>query len=409
MKNKKILIVTHQFLPHVSPRTTRWSLLIDYLVDQGNDITVLSGTRPQASAKNYKVLYFGNKSISGVINTVRQNSNDSRSSNLKKLIFRILKHIYRFLFKTFAWPDYAMFWIFTIYKNKKKIHDDYDIIISISLPFTSHVCAYLLTKRLNAEWYMDIGDPFSLKKFSSENNKYLFSSINRFIEKKYYKNASKIIFTHKEASELHMKYFDIPASKVVNGYPIGIIDKNSLSKSRNYNYSQKPLKIGYFGIFTDRVRDPENYLKLVHNFYSDKFEHFWYTNQESKKFLNKISINQIHNIYDLVSRDKATKIMLEEMHILLSIGNFNKYQLPSKVIEYISTGKPVIHFAEIENDPVIEISKRYSNLIVISKSSDKDQFIEKLNNLTKNIDKFSSEEFLEEYSPKTLVNQLDFI
>ena len=261
MKNKKILIVTHQFLPHVSPRTTRWSLLIDYLVDQGNDITVLSGTRPQASAKNYKVLYFGNKRISGVINTVRQNSNDSRSSNLKKLIFRILKHIYRFLFKTFAWPDYAMFWIFTIYKNKKKIHDDYDIIISISLPFTSHVCAYLLTKRLNAEWYMDIGDPFSLKKFSSENNKFLFSFINRFIEKKYYKNASKIIFTHKEASELHMKYFDIPASKVVNGYPIGLIDKNSLSKSINYNYSQKPLKIGYFGIFTDRVRDPENYLK----------------------------------------------------------------------------------------------------------------------------------------------------
>ena len=406
MKNKKILIVTHQFLPHVSPRTTRWSLLIDYLVDQGNDITVLSGTRPQASAKNYKVLYFGNKSISGVINTVRQNSNDSRSSNLKKLIFRILKHIYRFLFKTFAWPDYAMFWIFTIYKNKKKIHDDYDIIISISLPFTSHVCAYLLTKRLNAEWYMDIGDPFSLKKFSSENNKFLFSFINRFIEKKYYKNASKIIFTHKEASELHMENFNIPSSKIINGYPIGRIDKNLLSKSINYNYSQKPLKIGYFGIFTDKVRDPENYLKLVHNFYSDKFEHFWYTNQESKKFLNKISINQIHNVYDLVSRDKATKIMLEEMHILLSIGNFNKYQLPSKVIEYISLGKPVLHFAEIKEDPLYKFEDLFRNFKIINKNTSNEEIDKFLKVFELDEFNFDYKTFENNFTPKKIINEL---
>jgi len=406
MKNKKILIVTHQFLPHVSPRTTRWSLLIDYLVDKGNDITVLSGTRPQESVKNYKVLYFGSKSMSSVINTARQNSNNSTSSNLKKLMFRILKLIYRFLFKTFAWPDYAMFWIFTIYKNKKKIHDDYDIIISISLPFTSHVCAYLLNKRLNAEWYMDIGDPFSLKKFSSENNKFLFSFINRFIEKKYYKIASKIIFTHKEASELHMENFNIPSSKIVNGYPIGRIDKNLLSKSINYNYSQKPLKIGYFGIFTDKVRDPENYLKFVHNFYSYKFEHFWYTNQESKKFLNKINNNQIHNIYDLVSRDKAIKIMLEDMHILLSIGNFNKYQLPSKVIEYISLGKPVLHFAEIKEDPLYKFEDLFRNFKIINKNTSNEEIDKFLKVFELDEFNFDYKTFDNNFTPKKIINEL---
>ena len=44
--------------------------------------------------------------------------------------------------------------------------------------------------------------------------------------------------------------------------------------------------------------------------------------------------------------------MVSKMHILLSIGNFNKYQMPSKVIEYISLGKPVLHFAEIADDPL---------------------------------------------------------
>src|SRR6056300_376392 len=99
MKNKKILIVSHQFLPHVSPRTTRWSLLIDYLVNQGNDITVLTGTKPQVSNKNFDVLYFGNKNMSNVINRARQKSNDSTSSNLKMFLFKVLKLAYRFLFK----------------------------------------------------------------------------------------------------------------------------------------------------------------------------------------------------------------------------------------------------------------------------------------------------------------------
>ena len=55
MKNKKILIVSHQFLPHISPRTTRWSLLIDELIDRGHEVTVLSGTKPDNIQKNTNI------------------------------------------------------------------------------------------------------------------------------------------------------------------------------------------------------------------------------------------------------------------------------------------------------------------------------------------------------------------
>ena len=101
MKNKKILIVSHQFLPFVSPRTTRWSLLIDELINKGNEVTVLTGTAPEELKKNYEVLYFGNKQFSSNINKVRKDSQDSSNNYLKKIIYSILKTIYRFLFKTF--------------------------------------------------------------------------------------------------------------------------------------------------------------------------------------------------------------------------------------------------------------------------------------------------------------------
>ena len=77
-----------------------------------------------------------------------------------------------------------MFWIFTVYKNKTKISKDFDSVISVSLPFTSHVCASIVVKELKTKWVMDIGDPFSLKEQSPENNTILYSFLNRFIEKK---------------------------------------------------------------------------------------------------------------------------------------------------------------------------------------------------------------------------------
>ena len=45
-KYKKILIVTHQYLPHVSPRTTRWKLLVDELIANGHNVSILTGMYP---------------------------------------------------------------------------------------------------------------------------------------------------------------------------------------------------------------------------------------------------------------------------------------------------------------------------------------------------------------------------
>ena len=59
MKNKKILVVSHQFLPYVSPRTTRWSLLIDELINRGNEVTVLTGTAPEELKKKLYIYIMG--------------------------------------------------------------------------------------------------------------------------------------------------------------------------------------------------------------------------------------------------------------------------------------------------------------------------------------------------------------
>ena len=402
----KILIVSHQFLPHQSPRTTRWKMIYDELNNRGHEVMILTGT-PQEE-KNENIIYVGNKNPEGVVENLRKGSNKSHSSSLLNFGFRLLKLSYRFLYKTFSWPDYSMFWLISILRNKKNLNLDYDYIISVSLPFSSHVAAYIVNKKNKKKWILDIGDPFLLKKNARENNHLIYFFLNKYYETKFYSLAYKILFTHKESLDTHSSYFKIDEKKLIVGKPISTFNEEVHELTLSYDYSSRPLILGYFGVLTKGVRSSKNALN-----YLEEFEYFnfkWFTNPDSIIEITKHMRNgQNHQFLNMVPRSEALKIMAMSAHCLLSIGNKNSSQLPSKVVEYISTGKPVIHFAEIDNDPVIEISARYPNLLVISRNLDKQDFIRKLNDLINNIDKFSSMEFLEEYSPKTLVNQLDFI
>ena len=106
----KYLIVTHQFLPHISPRTTRWKFLVDELISLGHEVTVLTGTKQTSQDNPIKTIFVGNPKASNVIVSLRSQSNNLDSGErIKGIIFKFLKKIYRFIFRNFAWPDYSMF------------------------------------------------------------------------------------------------------------------------------------------------------------------------------------------------------------------------------------------------------------------------------------------------------------
>lgn len=63
---------------------------------------------------------------------------------------------------------------------------------------------------------------------------------------------------------------------------------------------------------------------------------------------------------------------LDNADVLLSIGNKESPMAPSKIYEYISTGKPIIHFYTWDKDPCIEPLKKYGNAILIKENKDFD-------------------------------------
>ena len=101
--------------------------------------------------------------------------------------------------------------------------------------------------------------------------------------------------------------------------------------------------------------------------------------------------------------------MADSVHCLLSIGNLNTTQMPSKVIEYISTGKPVIHVSEIENDPVKNIAKNFNNLFILSEETSKKDFFNQLNEYYDNINSFKKDYFVKNYTAYSIAKILDLI
>ena len=94
----KYLIVTHQFLPHVSPRTTRWKLLVDELVSLGHEVTVLTGTKQHSQDSNIETIFVGNSRASNVVVSLRNQSNSLDSENrIKSIIFNFPKSDTRFI------------------------------------------------------------------------------------------------------------------------------------------------------------------------------------------------------------------------------------------------------------------------------------------------------------------------
>jgi len=228
--------------------------------------------------------------------------------------------------------------------------------------------------------------------------------LNYYFESKFYKKADQVVFTHQESANVHKKFFNISEKKVTIGNPISSFSQELFQKSISFNYETKPIMIGYFGVLTKGVRSPEEVLKF---FSKTEFELHWYTNPDSIEMIKQNKIDLKYNkFFDMVTRNEALEKMVNSLHCLLSIGNLNPSQLPSKVIEYISTGKPVIHFVEIQDDPVLEIADEFSNLILINKNSNIADVKEQLKNIFINIDKFDIERFNTNYSARAVSKKL---
>ena len=352
-----IVFLLDSYFPHRNPSANCADIYIQKL-KQKHDISIISPSTTIKRALSFNVGEVDIYYITNYWNSLRCWCNYHISVNKNIGLYKLILFLVRihglflsfFLFPTrFAWliKEYVNC-VESIIKEKK-----IDVIFSVSDPICAHLAAQKIKKKYpNIKWVTYTTDPFT---YSERNKKKSLRVRKKYmiLEKSIYAESNVNIFTQ-ELYDFNLNEFDI--SHVNNlAFPYVLSDLSNLT-SLNYKIlnSSKP-KFLYAGALMKNIRHPEFALSVLSKL--KDYDIFFYTAGDCGDILQKFEKENIH-INSLIPRDKYMHLITKEADFLVNIGNINDLQSPSKFLELISTGKPIVNFYK-KKDSNYKMAERY--------------------------------------------------
>jgi glycosyltransferase involved in cell wall biosynthesis len=354
----KILIITYFYAPDLNPRAFRWTAIASRLARAGHRVDVLCAGSPQADGKP--------RADGPVIHRVRDwllNASLRYSPERDSIahappgpgrrVRAAARSLARFVWRATRWPDYACGWLVPAARRARAMamENDYDWIISVSHPYTGHI-AGLLARPAKTRWLVDIGDPFHLMEEPAPNNRRLFRALNRGSEGRVLAQADAISVTTEETKRLYLEHFPVAADKLSVIGPLLSLPEPAPPAAR----TDGVLKLVYCGTLYRKLRSPRRLLELFAALMRAAPRralelHFYGLLHDCAEMIAPYLETPSSGVrtHGLVGREQLGSAMADA-DVLISIGNASPAQLPSKVIEYMAIGKPVLNLPTVERD-----------------------------------------------------------
>lgn len=244
-------------------------------------------------------------------------------------------------------------------KSLNEIKEPINLIIPASMPFEGVVAASIFITRNKSKTKMI---PYLFDQFVDNKLLHRFLINMRLkwknhirLEKSTLKNADSILIMKQLKEhfisnfEDYDKKFKVVEHPLLREYP-GIFTKESDN-----------IKIVYAGSFYKSIRNPDYFLKVVERALIHlKGNLDLYSFGNCDKVINKYSSrNKSITNYGRVSTEKSYEAIMNA-NILVAVGNSDNSQIPSKLFEYLSFGKPIVYFYSNDTDVNLKILKEYT-------------------------------------------------
>lgn len=322
-----------------------------FAMESGIDVSVISklgGIEYSNDLVESAIKFYPLKSFNSILKDL------SASRNLFEKIINKLKKI--FLERDFRKNAYKDIIPFSEIKkcckyfNKNKIR--FDAIISFSNPFYIQQYAEYMYKKLHVKkWIPYILDPHADAYYCHNKERAIKEEQNVF------NNAYKIYLYDEFIEKSKFSTIRNYLSKV-QCVPVHIMIDNT-NNGEDFNNTSNEVRLCYCGTLMSDIRNPEKLLQAflmlpenyVLSFYSKGCEDIIerYKMMASDRILNN------GRIMDSTQYDE----MIHSQDVLISIGNTVSNQIPSKIFDYCSYGKPIIHFINSKDDEIKNILKFY--------------------------------------------------
>ncbi len=360
----KVLIVTAWYHPFIHPRAHRWTAVAKYWAAKGHEVHVLTarvGDAPKsAMLDGVQVHRIGFDSLKEWLYHIFRVKNGrgrvGAPPSKSGALLRVLEWGYKAIWKNLFFPDDACIWCFPAKRKMSQLleKEQFDAIITVSLPFTDHLLGLAAKKKHPALfWLADIGDPFSIQA-KAPNNSWLYKRKNLQFERKVLEIADAVTVTTAATIKAYEKLFGAGITQKMSVIPP--LFSLPAPFTRN-EHLRKGINLGYFGALYAPTRTPDALLLLLDkvftlrpdlqeeltvHFYGEIFPEFY------EQLTKSTSIHiQLHG---LRSRSETWAAM-QSMDILVNIGNTTDFQLPSKAVEYLAAGKSILNLSYVEDDP----------------------------------------------------------
>ena len=321
---------------------------------------------PEKSIVNGIHIYRVKDTLSSDLNEI---SSGIKNIKVSEILRGIAHNIHRF--KTLLYfpffPVTSLSLIIRIYKLAVKLHQSYkfDMVYSSYNPIEGLIASNLLKRQYpDIKLGMYLLDSLSNKGGGRLVNSKMMERKGWKWERRFYKDADLILnmIPHKEH---HKKDRYIPYRNKMAYVDIPLLTKSNRVNKNNRD-EEDYTTIVYSGSLNSYYRDPtyacEVFKKINDNSYRIKF----YSRGDCEHRLSEYQ--EITN--GMITRNgyiphEELLIKLNSASILLSIGNKKSDMLPSKIFEYMSLGKPIIHFYDDETDSSLPYLKKYSLALLI--------------------------------------------
>ena len=372
----KILIIAYSYYPEMTPRSFRWSALAEEFVEKGFQVDVVTSNNNQLnSEENFNGVQIYRtfnlipvfKISSVIVNESPTNISITLFQKIKNKTYKslmiLINFFYKKFIKSFYWPDSNFLWYFPALNLSKKLINlnKYKNIITVTHPYTCNLIGLSLKKKYpKINWITDNGDPFCFSDSSIDvNNKFLYDKINFKIENKVFKYADSVSYTNNITCNMYAEKFQQYSSKIILIPPLVKNNKNYkfVNTDEYFINNNNKIILSFFGVLYKGIRNPKKLLDLINYIFLNDIDtykkielHFF---GDYKQCVNDFkefkSISENIFFHNMVDKKTAISAMTKS-DILINIGNNTTYQLPSKVVEYVSLMKPILNVCSIKND-----------------------------------------------------------
>ena len=281
-----------------------------------------------------------------------------KRKNRSKLYLGLI-NLYKLIQTQFRLPS-AQYWeIDGYFRTLEKLHNEInlDAVIPVSNNFVTQIATLRFKKKYSeVKWIAFILDPFS--DFYIYYKYKLFKDIwrKRFfrIEQELYAQMDYGMFTPEMYRYVLQKFYTKPGKAFKIEFTLS--DLRPKNSRAILTLSNESCRLIYAGLFYKEIRNPEFTLKTLSQVSDISFD----------MFVNKGECEDIITQYEqpnfnrreYVDRKRYIEMIYNEYDILVNIGNNASLQAPSKMLELLSTGKPIINFYH-SKDSQYEMIEKY--------------------------------------------------